>query len=72
MLDLIQAMPRTKGKLPLHRLFLQVVVQEGGKQAPVKLNKEASGKVTKLGIKKKNFQLIQRTRTKLPRLAGEE
>ena len=48
LLNLIQAMPRVKGKLPLHRWFLQVAVQEEGKQAPVKLNKEASEKVTKL------------------------
>ena len=43
-------MPRAKGKLPLHQWFLQVAVQEEVKQAPVKLNREASRKIMKLRL----------------------
>jgi len=38
LLNLIQAMRRVKEKWPLHRWFLQVAVQEEGKQAPFSWN----------------------------------
>ena len=49
-----------------------MAVQEEGKQAPAKARLGSEWKSHETQDSKEEFRLIQQTRTKLPRLAGEE